>query len=193
MIRRTIRRGWLVVAVPVALFAILLTAVLQPLPGGPLQRPTPVNSLGFPVDVGSPFTFGLATVTNPSGDVAVLDRLELVGRSPGLGLIAARVLPIREAPGQTLVANSDRWPPPELADVPLYPLRGWRFRPSEMSPAHDINLVLGLRVSSPGEFSFDAIALHYQIANGRYRAVLPYRLRVCAPTAAYQRCPEPGI
>lgn len=142
----------------------------------------------FPVEIGSPFTYGVIVVSNQSSRTAVLTDLRVKPPlPPGMEIVELKVV----GPNRTTIGigTDDRYPPPELVGH-LRPLKGTRV-PPEDTPAGKggVEIIFGLKINRPGMFGFKKVEIDYKIGSKPYTVVLEDGFVGCAPYADYQdRC-----
>lgn len=150
---------------------------------GPLQPVRTVNSFGFPVERGQLFSF----VFWHRSEVAVtatLRGVSLLDPDPGLELVDS---------GITLEELQDpfysSFPPAALTS-----LAGAMVTIVPGDPSSDVTFVLGLRATGNLEaLAARGVWLDYEVGGQRYRAALPWLLRVCIePVARPCQSQEPS-
>lgn len=146
---------------------------------GPLDTGSDVTATGFAVDPGEPFSYGYLFLRNPSAATIVLDRVELVGSTPGLHVLGMLVISLRHAT-QGVAATSRGFPPSVPTPYPYRPLAGSTLAPSQ-DPLDTLDVQVGLKVDNDGDYFVREIAVDYHIGHQDYRKVVPYALHFCAP------------
>jgi hypothetical protein len=191
------RRRWLGVATAAALVAaavavpLALTRNSGPRSGGPLACPECFRTgLSFPVNVETPFTYGLRNFQNRGDDRAVLERVRPLAISRGMRVVGAMIVRRVDNPWNSTADDHTHFPPRNIATV-VKPLAGYRL-PRARNNDDFVELILGLEVSHPGRFVFRGIELTYRVGDTRYRERYPDEVAVCAPIKAHrQGCPPP--
>lgn len=180
------------VAVLVAVAAVCTGCADASRGEGPLAASANATSAGISGTggyVGSVFSTGLVTLTNPSRDPLVLDAVELLGGRGGLELVGAG---IQRAPIEGVVGLGPGYPPE--ATTPIAPLRGAVVAPHEQN----VSVVVGAKAVRAGADSFTWIRLAYHVAARRdhYEVDFPIGIDVCAlrHAAAHAHCQrtQPG-
>jgi hypothetical protein len=150
---------------------VLVAVVYRPAPSqGPLRHVEVVNSFGFPVEGGQPFSF-VIRYRSQQPATAVLRSVELGSADAGLELIGAGI-----GNGELFKPFVPRYPP-----APLQPLEGAvvTLDPTAQ-PAEDLIIVLGLRAdATSGKLDAREIWLNYEVDGQHFRARVPWLLRVC--------------
>jgi hypothetical protein len=141
---------------------------------GPLVLPAPGKvSIGAPIAMGKPVSYGLLEVKNNSANPLVLDRAELVRPGSGIVLLGAFGLPVPSKTKIGLVAGF------------RVPSDGHRLRGLTIAPHAELQIVLGMKLATPGSYTFQAIALRYHDDHGSYRDSYPASGRLCSPVKKY--------
>ena len=174
------------VAVPVA-----LTHGRGPRSNGPLACPECLRTgLSFPVDVRTPFTYGLRNFRNRGDAPAVLERVRPVAMSHGMRMVGALIVRRVDNPWNSTSSDHTHFPPPNIVSV-VKPLAGYSLAPSR-GVSDFVELILGLEVGHPGRFAFRGIELTYRVGKTRYRDRYLDEVAVCAPIKEHrQGCPLP--
>ena len=161
--------------------------------GGPLQERGVRMGESVLMDVGKTGTYGVETLANNGHEVAVLDRIVFVERTPGLEIIGPLAMHVRTAPGVPALATGmiRQYPPPHKGAT-LHPVAGFRLAPHR-SWKDDAELLIGFRPHRTGMLSYRSFEVHYHVGNKRYVATFPDSLAVCAPRSfPLRRCKAPG-
>ena len=153
-------------------------------PAGPLQPVRTVNSFGFPVERGQVFSFVFwhrseAPVTATLGGVSLLDP------DPGLEIVDSGI-----ARGDLHDPFYATFPPAAVS-----PLEGASVTIVPGDPASDVTFVLGLRATGNSDsLAARGVWLDYEVSGRRYRAALPWLLRVCIePVSGPCQSQDPGL
>jgi hypothetical protein len=147
----------------------------------PSQGPLGSNELGVSDGISSykhvgEFGFGYAIVVNRGKAPAVLDRIRLVGATPGLEVIATHVAGLKRSTGGVSFTNV--WPSPEFED--LHPVAGFAVPPStEPGADRGVELVFGLRTRKPGIYETASVAVDYKVGGSKHQATVPIATRLC--------------
>jgi hypothetical protein len=145
--------------------------------GGPLLPPAneaPVQSYsGFRLKLDHAITFGLVFVKNHGSEDVVLDGVELVGKTPGLELVGVLVADITG--DRHTWSSDDNFPPARPRDQ--HAARGFTLRPDAMQAAQ---LLLGIKLTRPGQEGFRAVAVLYHVGDQRYRYTYPSGAAACS-------------
>jgi hypothetical protein len=129
-------------------------------------------------DVGDVGTYGAADLENHGKEVAVLERVEYVGRTPGLLIIGPLVSRAGERPGGGIGLIRE-FPPPQLKGA-LHHLRGYRVRPFRTID-DDVRIVVGVGPRRPGKLSYRQLKVYYHVGGKGYVATYDEGVRVCTP------------
>jgi len=166
--------------------ALLLRNRAADLAPGPLACPDacPRLALAFPVDVHRPFTYGLLLLRNRGRAPAVLERVRPGELTPGMRLVGAVVVPVARNPWHVTADDHARFPPANLVGR-VRALAGYAVAPTR-GPGDALEVLLGFVLTRAGRFGFRDLAVEYRVGERRYRAVFPYRLRVCAPARIHR-------
>jgi hypothetical protein len=175
----------LVAAIPVIIGSVTLGALWafkadrSSAGSGPLVRPSDSKvSLGAPIPMGRDFSYGLLALKNNSSKPVVIDRLRLVDASPEIRFLGAYVLPTPNTRGIGFVEG--------FTPSPTGLLPGQR-----VAPYAEVQVIIGVKLDTPGKYVFRGIALDYHGASKTFAAEYPASLRLCAPVRRYRdRCPS---
>jgi hypothetical protein len=174
---------------------------------GPLAPPPGKTSIGVPVPVGEPFSDGMLTARNMGEEPLVLDRASLVRPTKGVKLVGAYVVTRprqcatagNSAPHDCLfyswrdsqgrIHTSRRTAIGFVAGFQMprdgRPLHGW-----EVAPGAEVQVVLGVKVTTPGRHRFEALSLTYHGGGTTFQDVYESSGQLCAPAREYvDRCP----
>ena len=142
-----------------------------------------------PRGIHKPFGIGAQEVETPTDQRAILDRVHIIGATPGMRLIHVytALVPRDVLPGGAWAAVN-QWPPPdtklsEVGDIPVPPHSINPNRPA-------VQLMLELALDHRGSAMFRTIALDYHIGDHHYHTVFPLSVRACYPKPR-GGCPEP--
>ena len=164
-----------------------------PIRGGPLAEPGIRMGEAIVMDAGRAGTYGAETLTNHGRKDAVLDRIDFLGRTPGLEIIHPLAMHVRTTPGvQALATGLIRQYPPPHKGATLHPIAGFGIAPHR-SWKDDVELLIGFRPHRAGVLAYRAFEVHYHVAKKRYVARFPDPLVVCVPRSyPLRRCKPPG-
>jgi hypothetical protein len=180
--RRSLRArpaAWAVALIGVAIVAVAVWLLVFGGPGGRSQGPLEsydVSSIGIGRHAGETFGYGLAVAFNRGDEVAVLDRIEIVDRPPGLRVLETQVA----GRGRENGFLASTIGPPERQIRDLHPVRGFRVPPDSTPDGEwGAELVFTLRADDPGRYAFTRVAVDYRVGDTEHRAVLRNGLAVC--------------
>jgi hypothetical protein len=177
------RRSLLLLAALVAVVSLVAVALALRAGGssvesGPLVPPGDSEakaSIGVPIPMNKPFSFGLLVVENTSDSAVVLDQAELVRAGAGIELLGAYGAPEGSV---------------HIGFLPGYNPRGRHLRGMTVAPHAQVQVVLGMEVVKRGRHRFEAVALNYHGDGTAYRRSYSLSGRLCSPVAAYvDKCP----
>lgn len=148
--------------------------------GGPLAcTDCSRGSSGIPTLLNQPASFGLLYLQNRGSKPAIVERVYLVERSPGMELHRALV----SRPRGIGLLNGNPEPDP---DNPLRPVRGFVVPPYETSETV-FQVILVLRLTRYGRGWFRHVAVDYRVGERAYRAVFNESVSLCAARAGRPR------
>lgn len=186
------RAACLVVVAVVAGGLVAACAASRPSP--PLAGPVRLFGSGPTLDYagdyppGTPFAWAV-TVRNGGPDPAVIDGYELVGRSPGLRVDGAVVLPMdwRET---GLVLGPVMTAIDELRAAGGQELSGATLAPTSSEPWTEGAALVFFLAAPDGDSAVEAVRLRYHVGDASFQAELPARLDVCARDDLSCRLPQ---
>lgn len=157
---------------------VVVTAVLlfvsisrEPRGDGPLDAlGVEVQSLGLPIKVGRPRSFGTLYLVNQGSTAVRLARISFEDPTPGLDLIGALIGPAEDAH-----IGTDRGFPPGSGADGLVPLAG-----AVIPAGGRVQVVVGFRVERRGTFTSTGLRLVYTAGDETYEETFPVSLRACA-------------
>jgi hypothetical protein len=136
---------------------------------------------------GKAFSIGLPVVYNRGDKPASLERVSLIGKTPGIEVVQALANGVDRK--FLLNAVTDSWPEPRTY-TDLHPIRGYVVPPVDAPDAkRGVELVFVLKVDLPGEHTFTGVNVDYRIGAKRYRTVLWEGARICAMRVVTKRHP----
>lgn len=158
--------------------------------------PGKVNT-GTPVLLDVPYSYrGLLVLVNHGRDAVTLDHASLARPGSGIAYVGAFVvdLPSHPVPCDALTGRARRRciQAARIGVIHGYriPWYGRRLKGTVIAPHALIQVVVGIKVTKPGRYRFDAITVSYHDSQGSYQTSYPYSGRLCAPWLRYvNRCP----
>jgi hypothetical protein len=186
-----------------AVIAIAMATGSSSAGSGPLAMPElGPNSLGVPISLNKPYSFGQVTALNHGDKPVVLDRVELVRADKGITVLGAFVVPFpKNCKGKGVPAPHHclfyTWTDSSgrrhtsrrtaIGFMPGYhvPHDGRLLRGTTVEPQAQGQVVIGLELTKPGRYRFHAVALDYHRGDKRYRDTFPSSGQICAPLKRY--------
>jgi hypothetical protein len=160
-----------------------------PIRGGPLADPNVRMGESALMDVRQTGTYGAETLANRGQKAVVLDRIDYVGRTPGLEIVRTLVMHVRTNPRRPALATglTRQFPPPHEGAT-LHPVAGFRIAPRR-SWKDEVELLVAFRAHRKGVLSYAAFDVRYHVGNTRYVARIADPLVVCVPRSfPLRRC-----
>ncbi|HUK95083.1 MAG TPA: hypothetical protein VLU96_08530 [Gaiellaceae bacterium] len=168
-----------VIASGLAVWLIVATMSGSARGHGPLIVPGGAkNSIGVPIKMGAPYSYGLLTVQNQGSKSVTLDRASLVRPGAGIELLGAYGLPIPSSQ--------------HIGFLPGYrmPQDGHAVSGLEIAPHAQVQIILGMKLTTPGRYRFEAVRLDYHRGGSSFHDSYPASGRLCSPVKRYKnRCP----
>ena len=163
------------------------------LAGGPIPGDGGHHSeVSFDVAVSSQPWDGQVAVKNSGKTAAVLDGIRLLGRTPGLRLLAAYTHR-KSDPFQVLQAGRRSWPP-GAATRPYRPIKGTRVAPArtlEMGTEY-VQVIIRLQApAKPSTVGYDAVIVRYHVGITKYSARFDQALTLCVRHKGESRVCDP--
>ncbi|MCW2749478.1 MAG: hypothetical protein JWR83_588 [Aeromicrobium sp.] len=171
-------RGWL------AGVAVLLSACHGGLSSGSLSTSQWDSSIGIghPTDVGSTVGFGgpMMLINASHGD-ATIDDVSLQHVDNGLTLVGWVLYDVGDS-----IPYLEPFPPVGARAASWRVVGPSRNRRNDTGVLlGDVELVVGIKINSPGELSAQGVRVSYTDANGHHTILFPLKMFICAPRADY--------
>jgi hypothetical protein len=194
-------RKWWAVAVLVGGAAVvtlwLLEAGTLRQGHGPLALPDRGEvSIGAPIAINTPYSYsGPLVLVNRSQRPLVLDGAQLINSGSGIALVGAFGLAVPTRATCQGLRGRAFWRCQHATKIGF--VKGYRIpwdgrvlKGLKIAPHAQIQIVLGVKVVTPGRHIFNAVALRYHDGHGSYRDSYPYSARLCSPPKKYLKsCP----
>lgn len=146
--------------------------------GGPLAcADCGRSATGLPVRVGAPVSIGPLTLRNETGDQVVIERVQLLDVDKGLEQVGTLVV---EPDGRHPLVGSARGYPPTEPGGATKAVRGYVL-PPEPSRESYVQILFGLRLTTPGRAGARRIAVDYRVGDVPYRAYFDHSMWLCTP------------
>ena len=180
--------GVLVLVAAAAVFSAQKPETLGRRSGGPLACDDCGRSAtGLPVRVGEPVSMGPLTLRNETADPITIERVRLLDVDPALERVGSLVV---EPDGRHPLIGSARGYPPGEAGGATRAVSGYELAPAS-SRADYVQILFGLRLTSPGRAGARRIAVDYRVSDVPYRATFDHSMWLC--TQRYRKvCIDPN-
>jgi hypothetical protein len=131
---------------------------------------------------------GMIVLRNAGSAPATVNRVGLVGASPGLELVGAY---LARVPRGGVGGGDIAWPPPPLRRADVRPLHRLPIRPESARGEQAVQLLLRLRPPrAHGRYGFESVRVAYRSGGRGYERVVPHALAICvAPSRAADCAP----
>jgi hypothetical protein len=142
---------------------------------GPLALPHRFSDAsGSPAKLGAAYSWGGIYLSNRGTKTATVDRIMLVGKPTEMRLIGMYAVRLKRS---------------MIGLLEGYSTQGPRVQRLSIRPGETYQVVVGVKVETPGRFLISAVRVRYHIDDARYEELFHQRLRLCAPARAYENCP----
>jgi len=143
---------------------------------------------GLPSEIGQVVTFGSIVLRNTSSKPAILERIRIdPPLGPEMSLVDVKVAGADRRIG--CVCSAAEFPPHGIPAQAFKPFDGAVVPPRQDDPEGlGVEIFMGLRVNTTGEFGFRHAIVDYRIGGKRHRVKLNDGWIGCAPRAAYRHC-----
>jgi hypothetical protein len=188
-------RRWIASAGAVALLVVTMVAANQWYPelrgrrsGGPLAcSDCGRTATGAPARVGQAFSMGPLTLRNTSRKTVTLERVQLVDVDPGLELVGVLVV---EPDGRHPLVGGGRGYPPREPGGTTHPVPDYVLVPTTAN-GRFVQILVGIRLGSPGRAGSRGIAVDYRADGVPYRATFDDSLWLCTDPDERDGCIDP--
>jgi hypothetical protein len=163
--------------------------------GGPVSAGAG-NAGGQRLGVGEDYSFGNVVLTNRSTTPALLEKVRVLGISPGFEVLGVRAIPTPVVPHEVYNYLGDfgfppaKYPSKPLAEEHVVPVAQTHDKSGE--PYEGLELVIGARATQPGVARARGVEFTYRIGSRRYKQVFEGAMYLCAPKEQFQGDACPG-
>jgi hypothetical protein len=146
--------------------------------GGPLAcEDCGRSATAVPVHIGEPVSMGPLFLRNETDKSIRIERVELLGVDAGLELIGLLAV---EPDGRHPLVGGDRGFPPPGSGGFRHPVPGYELAPARTRAAV-VQILFGLRLTTPGRAGARRIAVDYRVGDVPYRAYFDHSMWLCTP------------
>jgi hypothetical protein len=117
---------------------------------------------------------GPLTLSNEGDEVATLERVELLDVDPGLQVVGMVVV---KPYGRGIVGSAYGYPPRDPRGS-LHRVSGYELAPAR-SHSDVVQVLVGIKLTSPGRAGARRIAVDYRVGDSKYRAYFDHSMWLC--------------
>ena len=185
----------------VGLVVLALTGLISCRRSGGVATGGPVSAgvgsaAGQRPGVGESVSFGNAVLVNRSKAPAVLEKVRIIGMTPGFEVLGVRAIATPVVPKQVYNYVGDvGFPPANYASKPLaeeHVVPVPKTYTGSGDPYEGLELVIGARATQPGVARARGIEFTYRVGGKRYRRTYEGAMYLCAPREQFQGDACPG-